>query len=120
VVRGGHVEVDAARAPLPQGRQLDADELAAESLSLEPGKQVNVQVGRVVGEEIIVGVPRVVDQVGRLLVRRPLALAGEVGLRVTMTQRRPPALFQPLLERPGVQRAQAVTAHAELVFDHER
>jgi hypothetical protein len=112
--------VDAARAPLPQGRQLDADELAAESLSLEPGKQVNVQVGRVVGEEIIVGVPRVVDQVGRLLVRRPLALAGEVGLRVAMAQRRPPALFQPLLERPGVQRAQAVAAHAKLVFDHER
>jgi hypothetical protein len=112
--------VHAARPALPQRRQLDADELAAESVGLEPGEQVNVQMGRVVDEEFMVGAPRVVDQVGRLLVRRPLALAGDVGLGVATAQRRPPALFQPLLEGPGVQRAQAVAAHPVLVLHHER
>jgi hypothetical protein len=120
VVPRGHVQVDAARAPVPQGGQLDADELTAVSLILEPGEQVDVEVGRVAGEEAIVGAPRVVDQVGRLFVRRPLVPAGHVGLGVASAQRRPPALFQPLLEGPGVQRAQAVAAHAELVFHHER
>jgi hypothetical protein len=120
VIPRGHVEVDAARAPLPQGGQLDADELAAMTLALEPGEQVDVQVGRVVGEELVVGAPRVVDQVGGLLVRCPLVPAAEVRLGVALAQRRPPAFFQPLLEGPGVQRAQAVTAHPELVFHHER
>jgi hypothetical protein len=120
VVSRGHVKVNAARAPVAHRRQLDADELAAGSLSLEPGEQVDVQVRRVIGEDVIVGAPGMVDHVGRPLIRRPRIPVAGVRLPVATAQRRPPALFQPLLEGPGVQGAEAVPAHPELVLRHER
>jgi hypothetical protein len=119
-VPGPHVQVNPAR-PLPGQRvELQADEPPAVPAALEPGEQVDVQVRREVRDQVVVGAPRVVDQVGDLLVPGPAVAARDDGLGVAKPQRRPPVLFHPLLEGPAVQRAQAVAAHPGLVFHHER
>jgi hypothetical protein len=120
MVLRGHEQVHAARASFPQRRHLDVDEPAPVAPGLEPGEQVDVQVRRIVGDDVIVAAPRMVDQVGGPLVRRPLVTAAGVRLRVAAAQRRPPALFQPPLEGLGVQGTEAVAAHPELVLHHER
>src|SRR5260221_9959194 len=119
-VRGVHVEVNAARSAFPQRRELQVHEPTARSAALEPGEQVDVQVRRKACHQLVVGAPRVVDQVGDLLVPRPALSCGDVRLGVAKPQRRPPLRLHALLERPAVQRAKAVAAHPVLVFDHER
>src|SRR5262245_25081317 len=88
-------------------------------LPMGSGDEVDMQMGRIILIRLRQIVIRMMVEIVDLLNPRPTRWIAR-GLRKLRTESRPPLFLVTVIEGSRIERGQSITAHALLIFEHQR